>query len=112
HVKHPAVVLISDLADDNADLSRLTDVLTAYQHDGIAVYVIPLNAAETDLHRFDAVAVKTLAAPIAATGAAVGSPARSSFPAVLVVLTIVVASLLGVNEVRSARLRWGEAAPA
>ena len=44
-MKHPAVVLISDLADDNNDSSRLNDVLTLYKHDGIKLYVVPLNAA-------------------------------------------------------------------
>jgi hypothetical protein len=107
HVKNPAVVLISDLADDNNDSSRLNDVLTAYKHDGVKLYIVPLNAAENDLHRFDAVAVKKLATPGATAGPPEAAPARSSFPTLLVLLTALVAALLGVNEVRSARLRWG-----
>jgi hypothetical protein len=107
HVKKPAVVLISDLADDNNDSSRLNDVLTAYKHDGVKLYVVPLNAAENDLRRFDAVAVKKLSTPGAAAGAPAAAPARSSFPTWLVLLTAVVAALLGLNEMRSARLRWG-----
>src|SRR4029079_10920439 len=34
-IRKPSVVLISDLADDPNDSSRLNDVLEAYRHDGV-----------------------------------------------------------------------------
>jgi hypothetical protein len=108
HVKKKSVILISDLADDPNDLSRLNDVLAAYKHDKIKLLIVPLNAATSDLQRFSQVAVKTLATPSPGTHPPKAAPARASFPTLLVALTVVVALLLGVNEVRSARLRWGE----
>jgi hypothetical protein len=112
HVKNKSVVLISDLADDPTDLSRLNDVLAAYKHDRVKLLIVPLNAADVDLARFSAVAAKTLATPSPGSHPPVAAPARASFPTTLVVLTIVVALLLGLNELRSARLRWGDAAAA
>jgi hypothetical protein len=110
--RKPAVVLISDLADDPNDSSRLNDVLEAYRHDGVKLYVVPLNASESDLQRFSAVAVKTLSTPTAGSGPPTAAPAHASFPTTLVLLTFLVAALLGLNEVRSAQLRWGRAAEA
>jgi hypothetical protein len=109
HAKHPTVVLISDLQDDSSDSSRLNDVLTAYKHDGVKLYIVPLNATESDLQRYASVAVKTLSTPGFTPGPPTSAPARSSFPMLLVALTVVVALLLGVNEVRAARLRWSAA---
>jgi hypothetical protein len=111
-VKKKSVVLISDLADDPSDLSRLNDVLAAYKHDGVKLLIVPLNAAGPDLARFNQVAVKTLATPSPGAGAPVAAPAHASFPTTLVLLTVLVALLLGLNEVRSARLRWGGVAEA
>jgi hypothetical protein len=111
-IKKPSVVLISDLADDPNDSSRLNDVLEAYRHDAVKLYVVPLNASESDLQRFSAVAVKTLSTPAAGGGRPAAAPAHASFPTTLVLLTFLVAALLGVNEVRSAQLRWGRAAEA
>jgi hypothetical protein len=82
-------------------------VLTAYKHDGVKLYVVPLNAAENDLHRFDAVAVKKLATPGAAAGAPEASLARSSPDAPRPATGW--SPRLGVNEVRGARLRWAAA---
>jgi hypothetical protein len=112
NVKNKSVVLISDLADDPTDLSRLNDVLAAYKHDRIKLLIVPLNAADVDLARFSAVAAKTLATPSPGSHPPVAAPARASFPTTLVVLTVVVALLLGLNELRSARLRWGGGAAA
>jgi hypothetical protein len=112
HARHPTVVLISDLQDDASDASRLNEVLTAYKHDGVKLYIVPLNATESDLQRYSSVAVKTLQTPGFTAGAPKSSPVHTSFPTLLVVLTAVVALLLGLNEIRSARLRWGGSAEA
>jgi hypothetical protein len=112
HVKHATVVLISDLQDDASDASRLNAVITAYKREHVKLYVVPLNATEADLNTYSSIAVKTLSTPGFTPGAPKSSPVHASFPTLLVVLTAVVAALLGLNEIRSARLRWGGSAEA
>jgi hypothetical protein len=108
--RHPAVILVSDLADDPNDVQRLTSVLDQYRANRIPLRVIALNPAISDLEYFkrligtaDSIIPAGLPsspnAPVAAPGAA--------FPTWLVVLTAIVAVLLAVNELRAARLRWG-----
>jgi hypothetical protein len=111
-VKKPAVVLISDLADDPNDINRLTDELLAYKRAGISLNVVPLNATQTDFDRFRGIASRVLPAPLPSANSAASAPAKASFPTRLVLLTVLVALLLGASEMRSARLRWGGAAEA
>jgi hypothetical protein len=110
HVKHPAVVLISDLADDPNDFQRLDTVLSEYQAEGISLRVIALNADPNDLRRFQGLINKAssiVAAKLSSGKPGALLPPHTSFPALLVVLVILVAALLGVNELRGARLSWG-----
>jgi hypothetical protein len=107
---HPAVVLVSDLADDPSDIQRLTAVLNTYRSEGIRLRVIALNAAPSDEAYFTRLIGNASAiipaAPSGRDQGAVAAP-RSSFPTWLVCLSLVVVVLLGANELRSARLRWG-----
>jgi hypothetical protein len=107
HSRHPAIVLISDLADDPSDLSRLTAELEAYEANGIKLTVIPLNAAPADLGRFAGAAARVIPASTSAERPSAGKPPRALFPIALIVLIAVIAALLGTNELRNARLRWG-----
>lgn len=111
-VEKPAVVLISDLADDTTDRNRLNDVLSGYASAGITLKVIPLNATDDDLKTFTSVASKVLPAPTPGANPSASAPAKASFPTELVLLAVLVALLLGANELRSARLRWGGQAEA
>jgi len=109
-VRHPAVVLVSDLADDPNDIQRLTAVLTQYRAQRIRLRVIGLNAAPNDEAYF-ARLIGTGDAIIPAGTSESGRPApgapRASFPVGLALLAILVAALLAANELNSARLRWG-----
>jgi len=105
--RRPAVVLISDLADDPNDLSRLTAELEAYRANGIKLTVIPLNAAPSDLGRFAGVATRVIPASTLEDRPAAGRPPRAVLPTALILLIVVIASLLAANELRTARLRWG-----
>jgi hypothetical protein len=109
HTRRRAVVLISDLADDPSDLSRLTAELEAYKGNGIKLTVIPLNATPEDLGRFVGAATRVVPAPTLEEKPGAGRAPRALFPTTLVVLIVVIALLLATNELRSARLRWGEA---
>ncbi|MBV8078740.1 MAG: VWA domain-containing protein [Actinobacteria bacterium] len=109
HAKHPAVVLVSDLQDDPNDLDRLTTVLGEYKAHKIALTVIPLNAAQNDLARYVGIATKIIPAELPAQNPSAGAPPHASFPTWLVVLAVAAAALLGMNEIRAARLRWGTA---
>jgi hypothetical protein len=108
--RRPAVVLISDLADDPNDVQRLTAVLGRYRSDGIPLRVIALNPAISDLEYFKRLigtASSIIPAGLSSGPSAPVKPPATSFPTWLVVLTAVVAALLAVNELRAARLRWG-----
>jgi hypothetical protein len=109
HARNPAVVLISDLADDSNDLNRLTSMLQAYKADGIRLTVISLNAEQSDLNRYVGIATRILPAATQSENPSAASPPHASFPTTLVVLALLVAVLLAANELRSARLRWGGA---
>ena len=47
-IKHPAVVLVSDLADDNGDVPQLQGVLSVYKAKKIPFTIVGLNAAPND----------------------------------------------------------------
>jgi hypothetical protein len=108
--RKPAVVLISDLADDPNDIQRLTVVLNEYKAAGIRLRVIALNAASSDMAYFaNLIGTATAIVPAGLPGERPGATAgpRSSFPTWLVALTVGVCALLAANELRAARLRWG-----
>jgi hypothetical protein len=110
--KHPAVVLISDLADDPNDLQRLNTVLNEYQVGGFRLRVIALNPAPSDVARFKGLigrASSIIPAGLSTSNGPVAKP-RTSFPTLLVALTVLVATLLGVTELWGARLSWGRPA--
>jgi len=110
HAKHPAVILISDLADDANDQARLPAVVQAYKQEGIGLRAIALNAAPNDVDYFKRlIGAASAIVPAALPGEHPGatSPPHASFPWWLVFFAVAVAMLLALNELRSARLRWG-----
>jgi hypothetical protein len=111
-VKHPAVVLISDLADDPNDFQRLNTVLGEFQVEHIALRVIALNADPNDVARFRSlIGTASSIVPAGLTSAqnAAVAPPRTAFPVLLVELAIAVALLLALAEVLAARLDWDTA---
>jgi hypothetical protein len=110
-VKHPSVVLISDLADDPNDQTRLSFVLTDYRRLGIQTKVVSLNAAPGDLQYFQKeLGNATKILPAQLPGSHPVAAPRTSYAHWLMILTVVVALLLAMNELRAARLRWGTSA--
>jgi hypothetical protein len=108
-VRHPAVVLISDLADDPNDFQRLNTVLAEFRVEHIELRVIALNADPNDLARFKSLIGRASSiVPAGLSGAqdTALSVAGTAFPVRLVELAIAVALLLAVTEIVTARLDW------
>lgn len=105
-LERPALLLISDLDDDTADVARMRRALDDLESAGTEIRVVGLNPAPEDERLFarllgepDAVAQATLEAPIAAsTGANV--------PWTFLVLGLLLALVLAAHELWRARLRW------
>jgi len=108
HLRHPAVVLVSDLDDDPGDLKSLAGVALAYRHASIPVRVVALDPQPKDKQLFgrlltEAAAIQEARLP--------GERARRTGPAVPPLLTTIAALLilgLAVNELWAARLNWRE----
>ena len=109
--RHPSVLLISDLADDQSDIQRLISVLGSYKKNGVRLRVVALNAAPNDAAFFAGlIGSATAVIPAQLSGPQSGAPvpAGAGFPTVLVVLAAVVATLLAVYVLRAAKLHFGE----
>jgi hypothetical protein len=107
--RHPAVVLISDLADDPNDIQRLTAVLAAYKAQGVKLRIIALNPDPGDVVYFKRLitnASSIIPAGLSTSNSASPTTPATSFPAWLVVVSILLAAVLALNEIQSARLRW------
>jgi hypothetical protein len=103
----PAVLLVSDLDDDPADVPRLRRELERLQQSGLLVRVVGLNPAPED-ERFFA---RLLAEPDALRRATLDAPsassARARFPLMFVAIGVLLALALAGHELWRTRLRWG-----
>ena len=103
----PAVVLVSDLDDDPADVPRLASIVLAYRRDKIPLRVVGLNPSTRDSQFF-----RQLLGPagsIVQSGVAVSGPQprnHTPFPWLYVSLVVAAAAALGAHELWTARLEW------
>jgi hypothetical protein len=100
-LRHPAVILVSDLDDDPDDVPRVGALTAVLQRDHIPLRVIGLNPSPEDLALFH-----KLAGYVPITRAGLRSPGAAArdhtpFPWTLVLLTVAVATLLAAGEL------WG-----
>jgi hypothetical protein len=110
-VRHPEILLISDLADAPSDVQRLIDVLSGFRATGVRLRVIALNAAPNDAAFFAGMigsAAAVIPAALTPPRARPLSLATSAFPTQLVALAAAVLLLLALNELLLARLRYDE----
>jgi hypothetical protein len=111
-VARTPVILVSDLADDSGDVPRLTSELLAYRRLGIALRVVPLNAASEDsafFQRLLGTASAVLPAP-PPTGET--TAVRGAFPIALAALALAAIAVLAAIELWRARLEWAPAGEA
>jgi VWA domain containing CoxE-like protein len=103
----PAVLLVSDLDDDQGDLESLTSVALAMKRSGVTVRVVGLNPAPEDAQFVERLLPR--GARDLTPGRLPGedaAPARGALPAWLVGAGLALAVLLALNELVGTRLRW------
>ncbi len=107
---HPGVILISDLNDDQGDLTNLASSALAYRQEHIPIRIVALNPSKDDQHRFETLlgdATHITQARLPGDSRATGG---ARFPFTLALLAVAVALLLAANELFSARLTWARSA--
>ncbi|MEP7334688.1 MAG: vWA domain-containing protein [Actinomycetota bacterium] len=103
----PAVLLVSDLENDPADVPKVTSLALAYRREGIPLDIVALNPSPGDeqLYRRLVRGWGTYT-PARLRGERSETASRGSFPLGLATIALAVALLLGAYELWSARLTW------
>jgi hypothetical protein len=109
HLKHPAVLLVSDLDDDAGDLESLTSVALAYRKLGIPIRVVGLNPSPEDVRLVERLlpqggSIMQSTLPGERRGAD-HAAVPGGILAAAIALSLVLALFLAVTE----RLRWSRA---
>jgi hypothetical protein len=107
-VRRRAVWLISDLSDAGGDRQALAHSLQSYVSSGIALHVLPVEAARRDLAPYERL-FGTQSPTIRLRPLSLAPPGRTSyaFPLAFAIVAAVLAVVLAVNELLSTPLRWG-----
>ena len=114
HVKHSAVLLISDLNDDPTDIARLTDAVLFYQQIHVPLEIVGLDPTAANVDFFQ----RLLGADALFQQAHLptGAQARGqlevtgTFPTTLAIFAVLAIALLALNEWWAEPLRWRSAA--
>jgi hypothetical protein len=109
HVRHPGVILVSDLDDDAGDIKTLAGVALAYRQANIPVRVVALNPQPKDQQLFERLLEQ---AATVEHGRLPGERVKTTgprIPPLLAALVAATALALAVNELWGARLVWGRA---
>jgi hypothetical protein len=103
----PAVLLVSDLDDDQGDVGKVTSLALAYRREGISLDVVALNASVDDERLWRRLVQGTGSFTAARLpGERPEATSRASFPVWLAVVALAIAFVLGLYELWSARLTW------
>jgi len=112
-LRHPAVLLISDLDDDPGDLARLAATALSYRRLGFALRVVALNPSPENERAFQRLLPDRNGISHARLRARAEASSRTALPRALLVLAVAVAAFLAAFELWSAWLTWRpEATPA
>jgi hypothetical protein len=106
-LRRPAVVLVSDLDDDPADIPRLAAITLAYRRDGIPLRVVALDPTAQNAAFFQRLLGPST--PIVRAGVAAPGPQphnRTPYPWLLVALGVAGAVALGAYELWAPPLEW------
>lgn len=106
-VRHPVVILISDLDDDPGDVPRLAGILGQYRRNGIPVRIVGLNPTAADTALFTRLLGPS--APVVQAALPNGAPAvhtRTPFPWLLLSLGLAAAVLLAGHQAWAPALSW------
>ncbi len=106
-LKHPGVILVSDLDDDPGDIKSLAGVALAYRHANIPVHIVALNPQPNDQQLFSRLLAQVATVQHAPLPGEQTSRTGAAVPVWLAVLAVAVALGLAANELWAARLTWG-----
>jgi hypothetical protein len=111
HAKKSSVILISDLADDPTDLTRLTDAVLAFQNRKIPLEIVALDPTPSNADFFrrllgDNAIFQEASLP---TGAQARGQLQltGTFSVALALFAVLTIALLTLNEWWATPLRWG-----
>jgi hypothetical protein len=106
-LKKPAVLLVSDLDDDPADLPKVTSLALAYRREGISLDVVGLNPSADDERLFRRlIGGSGSFTPAHLPRERAERSSRTPFPVWLSVVALAIALGLAAHELWSARLTW------
>jgi hypothetical protein len=106
-LRRPAVILVSDLDDDPADIPRLTAITLAYRRDGIPLRVVALDPSAQNAAFFQRLLGPST--PIVRAGVAAPGPQphnRTPYPWLLVALAVAGGAALAAYELWAPPLEW------
>jgi hypothetical protein len=108
HATRPAVLLISDLDDDEADLVRVTSIVTEYQRERLPLHIVALNPDTRDEQYFRKFMTPGSFAKARLPGEQGRTPERETeLPLWFAAVGLAVVLVLAGNELFGARLTWG-----
>lgn len=111
HVSHPHVVLVSDLADSDPDLQRLSTVVAQYQREHIDLRVVKVSPGATP--ETGSVSNLPNASFVADAASQIVDPTRPGksnlLPVLLAVLVCFAGAIVAVNELVLHPLTWRRA---
>jgi hypothetical protein len=106
HVRNGAVLLISDLANAPNNNVSLGQTVLDYIENGIPLHVVALDPKPQDLARFAGLATTLRVTRPGQTSSPAPRGAGGRFPTALVIIAVLLAALLAVNELALAPVTW------